>query len=187
MANNRSLASARLARKAKAQKAQVKVQLHPIQGRINHDLIHSQVRWLNNYHVTRYSEQRHLEHSYGTQKDYLESFDGAGSQMWLIITDEGIIGSVTAETDLRNGVSNIGIMIGNDKAWGKGYGHVAWESLCQMLFAGGVRKIEAGCMASNKAMLSVFKKTGMKVEARIKGHFLLDGKSEDMILVGRWK
>lgn len=187
MANNRSFASARLARKAKAQKAQVKVQLHPIQGRVTDELIAQQVRWLNDYYVTRYSAQRYLAHSAATQRKYIESFDGVHSQMWLIITDDGIVGSVTATIDPPAKIANIGIKIGDRRVWGKGYGAAAWNELCRILFDQGIRKIEAGTMASNKAMLSVFKKTGMKVEARIKGHFLLDGKPEDMILVGRWK
>ena len=145
------------------------------------------VMWLNDPEVVKFSEQRHRRHTLASQRKYISSFDQKASILWAVCVLKMQIGSITAHCDWNNRVANVGIMVGDKSYWGKQCGSSAWAQACDILFSAGIRKIEAGCCASNKGMLGIFKKTGMKVEARIKDHFLVDGKPVDMILVGKWK
>ena len=47
----------------------------------------------------------------------------------------------------------------------------------------GLRKLTAGCYASNVGSARAFEKAGFHVEATRKDHFLLDGRSEDLLLM----
>jgi RimJ/RimL family protein N-acetyltransferase len=145
------------------------------------------IEWLNNKELMKYSEQRHRRHTLESQRKYLASFDHAASFLWEIyITDHLVpIGTITAFCDWRNKVADLGILIGEFR--GKGYGSEAWTAICEWLFKKGYRKIEAGCMASNAAMIKIFGKTGMVIEGRRRSHFLLDGKPEDLILAARFE
>ena len=144
------------------------------------------VNWLNDKELMKYSEQRHQTHTVFTQTRYLASFDHVNSFFWEIAPRDMQlpIGSITAYCDWPNKVAEIGILIGAFQQ--RGYGTEAWQAVCDWLFRKGIRKIEAGCMASNMAMRKVFSKTGMNMEGRRYSHFLLDGKPEDLILVGRY-
>ena len=151
----------------------------------NCDLKHY-VKWLENEEVVRYSEQRHYRHTQETQFEYMKSFvKNEDAQFWEISVASNPIGSITAFRDRNNNTANVGIMIGERRVWGNGYGPEAWEAVCDYLSDGGTRKIEAGCMASNTAMQRILDKTGFLLEAVIQGHFLRNGKPEDKWCYGK--
>jgi ribosomal-protein-alanine N-acetyltransferase len=142
------------------------------------------LRWLHDESVVKYSEQRHRQHTEKSQYDYLCSF-GGDNHIWEIQRDTVPIGTITAYRDPHNRVANLGIMIGETKVWGQGYGPEAWEAVCNYLFEDGIRKIEAGCMAANLAMERILRKNGFSFEGTSGGHFLLNGKPEDMNYYGK--
>lgn len=149
------------------------------------------LRWLSSRVVVRYSEQRHREHTVDSQRLYLKDYntdpaDGYQSQLWEIQRTGGIIGSITAHRNIPNKTANVGIMIGEAKVWGSGYGVEAWDAVTEYLFDDGVRKVEAGCMASNGPMIGILKKAGFELEATLPNYFLLDGKPEDMVYYGKY-
>lgn len=137
------------------------------------------VNWLNDQEVVRYSEQRHSFHTLPTQTAYLAAIP-TDSHIWVIKRDNSDIGTLTAYIDHHNGVANMGIMIGDRSAWGKGYGAEAWKAVMDWLFAGGIRKIECGCMSANRPMWRLAEKCGMRMEAVKFDHFILDGEPADM-------
>ena len=143
------------------------------------------LKWLCNESVTKYSEQRHYSHTPETQYRFLTGFQDSDDHFWEIRRNATPIGSITAYLDVPNRTANVGIMIGEPSVWGQGYGPEAWETVCNFLFENGTRKIEAGCMAANRAMLRIFDKTGFRYEATIGGHFLLNGNPEDKVMYGK--
>jgi [ribosomal protein S5]-alanine N-acetyltransferase len=147
--------------------------------------VSTHLRWLNSPQVVQYSEQRHRTHTQESQYEYLSSFDQVTSYIWEIFVNGNPLGTITAHKDAPNWTANMGILIGNRKDWGQGYGPEAWEAVSDWLFEEGVRKIEAGCMASNTPMIRILQKTGFLLEANIPGHFLLNGKPEDMLCYGK--
>jgi RimJ/RimL family protein N-acetyltransferase len=89
--------------------------------------------------------------------------------------------------DEPNGIANVGILIGAKEYQGKGYGFEAWKRICDYLFiVWDIRKIEAGCMAANHAMINICQKYGMVEEGRQSDHFILDGKTTDLIHWGKF-
>jgi len=142
------------------------------------------VGWLNDPETTRYSEQRHRRHTLESCKAYFESMKTGGRFFWAIEWIDGNaarhIGNLTATLDRPNRVADLAIMIGDRDARGKGLGRDAWIAACQWLLGpGGMRKISAGTMADNRAMVAIFESAGMTIEAVRKGHFVLDGKPTD--------
>jgi RimJ/RimL family protein N-acetyltransferase len=150
------------------------------------------LRWLSNHTVVKYSEQRHVvERTREGQRSYIASFNvgeyqNEESQLWEIQRTGVPIGSVTAHTNVPNKSANIGIMLGEPKVWGTGYGIEAWMAVTEYLFDKGIRKVEAGCMASNGPMISVLNKAEFTKEATLPNYFLLDGKPEDMLYYGKY-
>ncbi len=145
--------------------------------------------WLNDPEVTKYSEQRHTKHTIGTQVDYWYSPATVEPNLVYVIRllDADLpIGSLAVRVDTNNNVANVGIMIGDKTQWGKGYGFEAWECLCNFLFIEKkIRKIEAGCMSLNAPMIKICTKYGMRHEAIIQAHFLLDKEPVSMHLYGK--
>lgn len=146
-----------------------------------------QIAWLNDPEVVRYSEQRHKKHTLESQHAYVNGlWAGPGNYIWLISTSAKPIGTITAYCDLNNKVADIGIMIGDRAQWGFGYGTEAWQGVMKWLFETGARKVEAGCMSKNTAMIQVCMKSRMHVDGRRDDHFLCDGQPTDLIYYARF-
>lgn len=150
-----------------------------------------QVAWLRDPDVVRFSEQRHREHTLSSQLRYVNSFAGR-SRIWAIarIDDGEHIGNLSAMVDEPNNVAEIGILIGEKAAWGKRFGIEAWIGACDWLLdpnGGGLRKLEAGCMRANGAMMSILMKSRFNQEGERANHFLLKGSPTGMVLFGRFK
>lgn len=156
-------------------------------------LLHEQMnvkhylRWLNNDAIMQFSEQRHYTHDEKSQYEYLCSFKDTPHYMWDIHRNNIPIGTATAYCDTINKTANVGVLIGESKYWGQGYASEAWEAVCDFLFENGIRKIEAGCMASNSAMRRVLEKNEFALEATIPQHFLRQGKPEDALYYGKYR
>lgn len=147
--------------------------------------------WLRDPEVTKYSNQRHEAHTVSTQLRYVTSFVGR-SHLWgiyLIETGQHV-GNISAVHDEPNNIANVGIMIGEPKCWGTGIGKEAWQPVCAWLLdehCGGMRKIEAGCMKNNLAMVKIIRGSGFKQEGEVLNHFLFGGNPISMMLYGRMR
>ena len=130
------------------------------------------VAWLNDPDVVKYSELRHYHHTEESQIAYLNSFK-ANEYIWLIKAGKTDIGTITAFVDPYNRIADMGILLGNKDAWGKGYASEAWKEVMRFLFEEcDIRKIECGTMEQNQAMRRVAVKNKMVVEATRIQHFL---------------
>lgn len=148
-----------------------------------------QIGWLTDPDVVRYSEQRHALHNLKTQLRYVDSFSGK-SHLWgihVVATGEHI-GNLSVVHDPNNDIGEVGILIGEKKCWKLGMGGEAWNAACDWLLdplCGNVRKLEAGCMRENVAMMKIITNSKFKLEGERTNHFLLDGRPVGMVLFGR--
>ena len=142
--------------------------------------------WLNDPEVVRYSEQRHFHHTLESCAAYVASFDFETTFIWAVIRDLDHIGNISAAVDRFNDTADIGILIGERAAWGQGYGAEAWRAACDYMLTR-VRKVEAGTMGCNAGMLRVFEKTGMLIEGRRPGHFLVENEPVDLVMAARFR
>ena len=116
--------------------------------------------------------------------EYWKSFKGTPNNFWAIvlINQEKHIGNITTYKDTFNNVVDISILIGERTMWGQGYGFEAWQAMCSYLFREEkVRKITAGTLSINKAMIKIMKKSNMIKDGRRKRHCICRGKEVDII------
>lgn len=142
------------------------------------------VNWLNDKEVVKYSEQRFKHHSLDSCREYWRSFIGSPNYFWAIVLKDGNkhIGNINAYVDVINNIADIGILIGAKEMWGKGYGIEAWNAVCKFLFDSiKVRKITAGTISTNKAMLGIMRKAGMVDDGRRIRHVLFEGSEVDVV------
>ena len=141
------------------------------------------VGWLNDPEIVRFSEQRHRAHTLESCRIYRESLNPP-HKLWAIIAPPyGHVGNVSATVDKWNRVADLAILVGRR---GEGIGTRAWRlALDWLLGQGGMRKVTAGTMAENEMMMGVIRNSGMSVEGRQSGRFLLEGVPVDGILAAR--
>ncbi len=143
------------------------------------------VAWLNDPVVVQYSEQRHRRHTMESCRQYMESFEGTPHFFWAILLKEPQgehIGNINAYVDTANSVADVGILIGEQARWGKGYGLEAWLGVCDFLLRErGLRKVTAGTVAVNGAMRTIMKKAGMVEDGGRARQYLWNGKEVDAV------
>ncbi|HEY7608075.1 MAG TPA: GNAT family N-acetyltransferase [Alphaproteobacteria bacterium] len=146
------------------------------------------VAWLNDPEVVRYSEQRHRRHTLESCRAYCRSFAGTPHKFWAIIAaPHGHVGNITATVDEPNRVADLAILVGERSVWGRGVGARAWTLALEWLLGpGGMRKVTAGTMAENMAMLAIMRKSGMAEEGRRRAQYLFDGRPVDAVLAARF-
>lgn len=146
------------------------------------------VAWLNDPAVVRYSEQRHRTHTLESCRAYLRRFVGTPHKFWAIIAPPlGHVGNITATVDEANRVADLAILLGARGAWGRGIGTAAWTLALEWLLGpGGMRKVTAGTIAENHAMLGVMRKSGMTEEGRRRAQFIFEGRTADLVQVARF-
>ena len=149
------------------------------------------VGWLNDPEVVRYSEQRHRKHTLESCRQYWQSFSGSPNYFWAITAQsEGVrhIGNINAYVDEANSVADVGILVGERAVWGKGYGLEAWKAVCDYLLnEAGVRKVTAGTLATNKGMLSVMERSGMRPDGCRVRQTLMEGVEVDIVYTAIFK
>ena len=150
------------------------------------------VRWLNDPHVQRYLESRFMDHTLQSTREFVRTARGSPTTLMLGIRSPAVDGEHVGNIKLgpidpRHGLGEIGLLVGEPSAWGRGIGRSAISMVCDVARTQlGLRKLTAGCYASNAASQKAFVAAGFKVEGRRERHFLLDGQPEDLVLMARW-
>lgn len=150
------------------------------------------ISWLNDPDIVRYSEQRHQLHTRQTCEAYYQSFldSTCPHYFWAILTktfpDKKIsqrhIGTLTAYLDPLNQIADLGIMIGEKSLWGNGYGLEAWQAILNYLLTQqDIRKLTAGMISTNQAMLKLTQKSGMHLDGRRIRHCCWENMEVDVI------
>ena len=153
------------------------------------DITPTYIDWLNNPQVVRYSNQRFYKHTKETCHQYLASFCCTSNYFFAIHEklNKKVIGTLTIYQNVYHQVADIGIMIGDTKFWGRGMGLDAFSATVKFLDASGqIRKITAGTMAKNKAMLRIMELSGLELEAVRRDHELLDDEPVDVAYYARF-
>lgn len=162
----------------------------------NAHLITKVVSWLNDKELMKYSDQRHINHTYENQVTYLQdNFSGTANQSryWYIALndrDRGIkgplIGTITGHVLKRDyslrprsktpsfagGMArlsvNIGIMLGEQH--GHGYASEALSAVVNYYAGTGIPHMEVGMLPDNKAMVKLAITCGFKFDRLEGGH-----------------
>ena len=100
---------------------------------------------------------------------YVDAVNASENDLFLALhltDDDTFVGTVKAgRIDWHAGTADIGIMIGRKDLWGRRIATDALATLCRHLFeVVGLRRLTAGVMATNPAMIKVFEKLGFQRE-----------------------
>ncbi len=143
------------------------------------------VNWLNDPDVVKYSEQLYKYHTLESCRTYWESYKNTPHYFWAIISRDAIqghIGNLNAYVDTNNRVADMGILIGDKRIWGNGYGTEAWIAVGDYLLNHlGLRKISAGTLEVNLGMINIMRHSGMTEDGRRRRHYLFEGQEVDLI------
>jgi RimJ/RimL family protein N-acetyltransferase len=153
------------------------------------DINDTYIRWLNDKNVMKYSNQRFLLHSMDSCLRYQASFEETNNLFMAIrrLTDNDLIGTLTAYIAGNHGTVDVGIMIGNQSIWGMGYGLDAWITMTNWLLRRkDIRKLTAGTLACNFGMIKLMERSGMVLEATRKDQEMVDGKAVDILYYAKF-
>src|SRR6185436_19791092 len=94
------------------------------------------VSWLNDPEVTRFSEQRRRTHTRESCRQYAASFEGTPNHFWAVVARDpliGHLGNLNAYVNAEHQTADVGILIGERPAQGKGFATEAWSAVCDFL------------------------------------------------------
>lgn len=145
--------------------------------------------WLNDKEVTRYMESGIFPNTREKMKSFLKlAQDPHENVIFAIVgkkTDKHIGNIRLGPISWVHRVSNFGIMIGDKKFWGKGYGSEATRLILRHGFERlNLHKVSLGVAADHKSAVASYKRVGFKVEGRAREQFCLDGKYHDCLYMG---
>jgi ribosomal-protein-alanine N-acetyltransferase len=164
---------------------------HPIEGsktRLTQfqesDICDNYISWLRDPVVTQFSNQRFFTHSFESCLNYFRGFRDSPNLFLKIqrTSDMVFIGTMTTYFNPWHGTADVGILIGDRSSWGAGYGQDAWNTQLSWLSkASFIRKITAGTMRPNHAMVRLMERSGMKLEAIRFQQEMLDHSPQDLL------
>ncbi len=141
-------------------------------------------KWINDPEITRYM----MAGTYPVTDDQMESYYDAhvkskNAMLFAIVekeTNRHIGNARIYLIDWVNRTVSRGIMIGDKKAWGKGYGLEVINLLSEYSFMKlNLNKLKAGAIAGNAAIRRVNEKAGYKMEGVHRQEFFRDNTYHD--------
>jgi RimJ/RimL family protein N-acetyltransferase len=163
-----------------------RITLRPLEAA---DLAGPYLDWLNDYEVTRFLETGTRPMTRAALQRYVDAATQAPDTVMLAIV----------ETKTRRHVGNIklagihsvhrradlGIMLGDKRRWGRGYGAEAVALVLRYGFERlNLNKIYLGVDVDNLAAIAVYEKLGFKIEGTQRQHLFRDGAYRDRHLMG---
>jgi RimJ/RimL family protein N-acetyltransferase len=148
------------------------------------------VGWLADPEINRFLESRFSEQDRASVEAFVSGVNASPKDVVFGIHDVELgrhVGNIKlGPIDHNHGAGEIGIMIGDRAAWGRGVGTAAIAILVSIAREElGLRKLTAGCYVSNVGSRKAFEKAGFSVEGVRLAQCLIDGEPEDVILLGR--
>lgn len=156
------------------------------------DVSEAYVAWLNDAKTNHFLESRFAQHSVQSTRQFVRAARASPDTLMLGIRSPGTggehVGNIKlGPIDTRHGLGEIGLLIGAPSAWGRGFGRTSISILCDIAARQlGLRKLTAGCYASNIGSQKAFAAAGFALEGRRERHFLLDSRPEDLVLMAKW-
>lgn len=163
-----------------------KICLRPITAS---DINRKYLSWLNDAEVTKYIETGQFP---VTKKDleafYNELKKSKTDVMFAIIEKKtgSHIGNIKlGGINWVHRYTDLGIMIGDKKHWGKGCGAEACTLLLEYAFNRlNLNKVFLGIYATHTSAIKTYQKAGFRIEGKLKNMLIIDGKYTDKILMG---
>lgn len=160
-----------------------KIELHAIEP----EHILAMNEWINDPALNRFLN-RHIPQSVSSTKEWVDSLPAdPNNHVFAVLTKKGsLIGTVGLhEIDWKNRHAKLGIVIGNAKYHGRGYGEDTVNTLLRFAFHElNLHRITLEVFAFNKRGAACYEKCGFRNEGVLRDAIYRDGKFHDSIFMG---
>lgn len=155
------------------------------------DLKGAYFQWFNDQKVTRYMYNGMFPNSVRRMKSFFAEIE-AGKHVVFAICDkrnDRHIGNIGIHRiGWREGIGEYGIIIGDKRYHGKGYGEEATRMVLDYIFRrAGLRRVWLGVHAGHRSAIHIYRKLGFKIEGRLRKEILTDGCWHDRLVMGLLK
>jgi len=145
--------------------------------------------WLNDYEVTRFLETGMFPETQKSLRRYFEKVALSPDNILLAIIDRKTakhIGNIKlGPIHLIHRRADLGILLGDKRFWGKGYGAEAIRLLLDYGFTRlNLHKITLGVYADHANAVALYKKMGFKIEGTLKEQLFRDDSFHDKYVMG---
>lgn len=146
--------------------------------------------WMNDPRVNRYLESRFRRLEVPDLESFIAHCNADPHVLLLAIrlrADDRHVGNIKlGPIDAHHRYADIGLVIGGEGDWGRGYAREAIGALASHAFSAlGLHKLTAGCYGSNVGSRRAFESCGFVVEGIRRAHYRSGDHWEDGILLGR--
>ena len=153
------------------------------------DINKKYLSWLNDRDVTKYIETGIFPTSLEDLKSFYKKISKSKIDvMFAIVTKKGNkhIGNIKlGNINWVHRFAELGIMIGDKRYWGKGYGRESCRLVLEYALKRlNLNKVFLGVCVTHSSALKVYKKIGFKVEGRMRKMFNIDNRYIDKIIMG---
>lgn len=149
--------------------------------------------WLTTPEVNAFLEARFSEHTLESLREFVEMTGSRPDTLLLAIVEletMSHVGNVkVGPLDPHHGTADLGILVGERRCWGRGYGTEAIRLAARLAFEQlGARKLTASCYSANAGSAAAFRRAGWIEEGLRFGQFLADdGTPNDQLLFGLFR
>lgn len=163
-----------------------KIYLRPISPK---DINKKYLSWLNDAEVTKYMETRFRPPKLKDLEDYYKKISNSkNNEMFAIVVraKHEYIGNIKlGSISLNHRYADLGIMIGEKKYWGKGYGQEACRLLLKYAFKVlDLNKVILGVYGNHKPAIRAYERIGFKTEGRIRKLLNFENRYVDKLIMG---
>ena len=146
------------------------------------DITDEYLSWLNDKDYMKFSRQSLITHDTTSVAKFINDLKSANNIFLSIKRNSILIGTLTIYIDSDYQVCSPGILIGRSFAK-LGYGELVWRFVIGTVSKDlHMRKVSAGTLINNYAMIKLFEKSGMEFEATLYRAALLDKVPTDIVL-----
>lgn len=163
-----------------------KVMLRALQ---EEDINERYLSWLHDQEVTKYMETGIFPTTLKELRNFYNKVAKSRTDLMFAIIDKKNnlhIGNIKlGSINWVHRFADLGIMIGDKKYWGSGYGQDACKLLLAYAFERlNLNKVILGVYVIHKSAIRVYQKVGFKIEGKIRNLFNIGGRLIDKIIMG---
>jgi len=141
--------------------------------------------WRNHPEIRRRTREFRLLSMENQERWFAQLHDDRNTVMFAVLDEQGKLIGVVGLTyiDWKNRKSEVSIYIGDESAWGKGYGLDALRTLVGYGFhTANLHKLYAEIFSFNEPSIKLFEKAGFKPDGRKREDQFVDGKYWDTLV-----
>ncbi len=146
--------------------------------------------WMNDRGIVEYTESRFASHTPDDLKRYIQGVrNDPYSHMWAIcnVVSGDHVGNIKlGPVNAHHQFGDIGLIIGERAAWGRGFATEAISLVCKFAFQQlRLHKVTASMYEENVGSRRAFEKAGFSVEGIRASQFLLNDHYTGLVMMGR--